>query len=218
MSENEIQLMGTDLIGKALENNVTPEALQKVLDMQLQWQANEARKAFKMAMAAFQAEKPVIAKTEKAYSSKYAPLSKIQQSIDPVLSKHGLSYQWKQEQSEDGSITITCILSHEAGHEESMHLTANPDGSGSKNPIQQIGSTVSYLKRYTLEGIVGLSSDKDDDGGKPKLKEDLSPKHPKWAGAIDALKKGQTTIEAIKKSYNLNEANEAKLIKEGGAK
>ena len=170
---------GENLILKAIESGTSPEALQKILDMQLQWQANEARKDFKEAMSNFQAEKPVVAKTEKAYNSKYAPLSKIQQAIDPVLSKHGLSYNWKQEQLDDGSIKITCILSHVSGHEESMYLIAAPDKSGSKNPIQQLGSTVSYLKRYTLEGIVGLSSDKDDDGGKPKQKEELHPKHKK---------------------------------------
>ncbi len=47
-------------------------------------------------------------------------------------------------------------------------MSASPDTSGSKNSIQAIGSTVSYLQRYTLFAILGLAStDQDNDGGAP---------------------------------------------------
>jgi hypothetical protein len=39
------------------------------------------------------------------------------------------------------------------------------DATGNKNPVQQIGSTVTYLQRYTLLAATGLAtSDSDDDG------------------------------------------------------
>ena len=51
------------------------------------------------------------------------------------------------------------------GHQECTSLSAFPDESGGKNSIQAIGSTVSYLERYTLLSITGLSTqDQDDDG------------------------------------------------------
>lgn len=53
---------------------------------------------------------------------------------------------------------------------------------------------------------------------KTTLQQDMSPKHPKWKGAVKALKNGSTTIEAIKQVYNLTEANEKLMIKEGGVK
>jgi hypothetical protein len=40
---------------------------------------------------------------------------------------------------------------------------------------------------------------------------DLNPEHKKWAGAVAALKAGNTTVEAIKKSYSLTEENEKAL-------
>ena len=44
-------------------------------------------------------------------------------------------------------------------------MSAPADSSGSKNPVQQIGSTMTYLQRYTLIGALGLTTaDKDDDG------------------------------------------------------
>lgn len=43
-------------------------------------------------------------------------------------------------------------------------------------------------------------------------KVELTPSHPKWAGAIDALKNEKTTIEAIQKAYELSEENKQLLI------
>jgi hypothetical protein len=52
------------------------------------------------------------------------------------------------------------------GHsEEGAVLEGAPDTSGSKNSIQAVGSTVSYLERYTLLAATGLAAkDQDDDG------------------------------------------------------
>lgn len=44
----------------------------------------------------------------------------------------------------------------------------------------------------------------------PEL-EQFTPSHPKWNGAITALKAGNTTIEAIKKNYTLTAENEKLL-------
>lgn len=43
---------------------------------------------------------------------------------------------------------------------------------------------------------------------------ELSPKSPKWAGAITALKNGATTIEAIERVYKLNPENRELLLTE----
>jgi hypothetical protein len=44
-------------------------------------------------------------------------------------------------------------------------MTGPLDDSGNKNKIQQAGSTVTYLQRYTLLAVTGLSTqDQDDDG------------------------------------------------------
>lgn len=46
-----------------------------------------------------------------------------------------------------------------------------------------------------------------DTAPKEPTKEDLNPKHEKWKVAIDAIKSGSTTIEAIQKKYNVNDEN-----------
>jgi hypothetical protein len=50
------------------------------------------------------------------------------------------------------------------GHSEETTLSAPSDTTGSKNPIQAIGSTITYLERYTLLALTGLATyDQDDD-------------------------------------------------------
>jgi hypothetical protein len=47
-----------------------------------------------------------------------------------------------------------------------------------------------------------------------KTKEDLTPIHPKWNGAKQALKDGNTTVEAIRGTYNLSPENETLITKQ----
>ena len=45
----------------------------------------------------------------------------------------------------------------------------------------------------------------------PPQKPELTPSHPKWGAAKKAVHDGQTTVEKIRKTWNLNETN-AKLL------
>jgi hypothetical protein len=78
-----------------------------------------------------------------------------------VLASFGLTYRFRTEQSD--RISVTCVLTGH-GHEEENTLTGPADASGSKNAIQAIGSTLTYLQRYTLVQALGLAASDDDDG------------------------------------------------------
>lgn len=145
--------------------------LQQLLDVRDRWEAKEARKAFDAAISAAKAEiKPIIKNREVDFTSQkgrtrydYEDLAQIAEHIDPILSRHGLSYRHRPKQ--DGKkLSITCILSHQAGHSEETTLAADNDDTGNKNGIQGIGSTATFLQRYTLKLALGLSAAKDDDG------------------------------------------------------
>jgi hypothetical protein len=175
--KNEIVVSPTitpmDLISRAQQANASIEQMQQLFDLQLRYEANEARKAFNGAMADFRENAPAIARKRTGHNIKYAGLSESIEAIQPLLSQLGLSHQWKTRQ--DGStITVECTVTHRLGHSESTSLSAAPDTSGSKNAIQAIGSTVSYLERYTLYAILGLSSrEMDDDGAGGKADIEL---------------------------------------------
>jgi hypothetical protein len=179
---------------------IAPAQLKELLDVQLAWEANEAKKAYNQAMTAFKANPPEILKnrhveytTAKGITEyDHATLNNVTTIISKALSNYGLTASWITSQTEKG-ITVTCKITHVLGHSEETSLTAGPDTSGGKNSIQAIGSTVSYLRRYTLEAITGIASKdiEDDDGqaGGEKLRpkpSELSEKNIETLTAIEA--------------------------------
>lgn len=161
----------------AVSQGADIDKLKTLMDLQERWEKNEARKAFITAMTAFKANPPEIVKNKHVSfpTSKgtteydHATLASVCRAIIAGLSIHGLSHAWRTEQSE-GKIRVTCIITHALGHSEQTSLVSESDGSGGKNSIQGIGSTVTYLQRYTLLALTGLATtDREDtDGREPK--------------------------------------------------
>jgi len=155
-----------ELIQVAVAGGADLTQLEKLLELQFRFEANEARKAYHKAMADFKVNAPEIKKDKKVSYLKvkysHASLANIVEKITAELSKHGLSATWRPKQN--GAISITCIITHSMGHSEETTLTATADSSGSKNSIQAIGSTITYLERYTLLAATGLATGDDDDG------------------------------------------------------
>jgi len=157
-----------DLLNIAVSQNADLDKMEKLMELQERWEANEAKKAYNQAMTAFNNEPLIIEKTRKAHTSMYAGLAETLEVVRPAMLEHGLSHSWKTEQHDTGTITVQCCITHTLGHSECTSMSAAPDESGSKNSIQALGSAQTYLQRYTLYAILGLASrDMDTDGGKP---------------------------------------------------
>lgn len=163
----------SQLLAIAVQQGADLQKLEKLMELQERWEANEARKAWVVAMSAFKAHPPEIVKdkhvsftTQKGTTSyDHATIGNVVEAVTKGLGQHGLSHRWDMEQLDGGRIKVTCVITHVMGHSEATSLTASPDDSGGKNNIQAIGSTVTYLQRYTLLSSTGLASkDMDDDG------------------------------------------------------
>lgn len=154
---------------QALQAGMTIDQMRGLLDIQKEWEANEARKAYVADMAAFKLDPPEIFKTKRvafndtAYM--HATIGDVTGAIVEALAGHGFSHRWDTKQ--DGGLAIvTCTLTHRLGHSECTTLQAGADQSGKKNAIQAVASTVTYLQRYTLLAACGLATKDlpDDDG------------------------------------------------------
>ncbi|MDA3807560.1 MAG: ERF family protein [Thiomicrorhabdus sp.] len=157
------------LMQMVLEKGGDISSLEKLMDLQERAQANQAKQGFFNAMSDFQASLPVIEKTGKAsFPTKdqqgrvngkmeydFAKLEDIAKLIRPAIKSCGLSYRFEQSTA-SGRYRVVCIVSHREGHSEQTEMEAPADSSGKKNPIQQIASTISYLRRYTLTGALGI--------------------------------------------------------------
>lgn len=125
------------------------------------------------------------------FKSKYVPLENVVETIDDVAPKFGLTYSQYPVTTDDGKVGISTVLLHESGEFiEYPPATTKPD----KNTPQGVGSALTYMRRYSLSAVFGITSDQDDDGneasGNAKAKQ-TSNKNVQMASAqtIGTLKK-----------------------------
>jgi hypothetical protein len=187
-----------DLVRYALDSGADLDRLERLMDMQIKWEANEARKAFADDMVEFKKHAPVIYKdkhvefrTDKGVTAyDHATIGNVVEKLIGVLAEHGFSHKWTPARSEGGMVSITCVLTHRLGHSEETTLEAGLDQSGGKNNIQAMISTKSYLERHSLLAAVGLATKDtpDDDGRTAERNIDVQGLVEKWKNNISGSK------------------------------
>jgi hypothetical protein len=117
-----------------------------------------------LALAKAQSEFTYAAKDSEnpAFRSKYADLASVIAAVRPVLSKHGIAFlQMDGSDVERQTASVTTSLHH---GEQWINMTAEAPAMGLKGfNVQSLGAAWTYLRRYSLQALVGLASD-DDDG------------------------------------------------------
>lgn len=187
-----------DIVLYAMKNGGSIAEIREFMQLQREWEADQARKAFVADMAEFKKNPPEVVKDKQVgYKSKdgfvgysHATLGNVTEAIVAGLARHGLSHRWIVDQT-GGQVTVSCVLTHKLGHTETTVMSGLPDDSGKKNGIQQVASTVTYLSRYTLLAATGIATkEQDDDGAKAELDTTLADKwikQAKDAAGKDAL-------------------------------
>ena len=122
------------------------------------------------ALAKVQANLPTIEKSKTAtvamksggtYSYKYADLADAVEKTYPLLAEHGLSFSASPTLNASGRFVLAYALLHESGEERSGEYPL-PDPSSSRP--QEIGSAITYARRYSFCAVTGLVTEEDDDG------------------------------------------------------
>lgn len=181
--------------------------LEKLLQVRERWEAAEARKAFVVALNTFKAAPPTVTKNKQVRFTtdrgtteyRHATLDNVCEAIGEALSRHGLSHRWDVVQDKD-AIRVACVLTHVLGHSERVSLEAMPDKSGSKNGIQAVGSTVTYLQRYTLLSVTGMATTEQDDDGRGAGQEG-EPEHEADPWTDDLLTAASAAAKQGMKAY-----------------
>ncbi|TGT64279.1 hypothetical protein EN802_33020 [bacterium M00.F.Ca.ET.159.01.1.1] len=169
-----------------IQNGADLGAVKEMLAMSKELAADAARREFEEAVASAKAEIQPVHRNAKGHNDKrYADFAAYAKAVDPIISKYGLSYRFRTTQTE--KISVTCILAHKAGHFEENTLSGPADSTGSKNAIQAIGSTLTYLQRYTLIQALGLAASNDDDGKTASQTIDNGPITEEQAAKVRAL-------------------------------
>jgi hypothetical protein len=210
-----------NLIMIALQMNRTMQEVQALIDMRNAEIARLAKLEFNEAKSAFLKTVPQIKKNREAdfgetrsgkqgASYRFTDLDNLINTIKEAEANAGLSHDWKT--AYDGpNIIVTCTLSHVGGHSESDSFKFIADKSGGKNDIQAMKSTISYLRRGTLESVLGLPQGGDDNDGKDapdknKYVDNLQKGTPTEEGfrhLVNSFRKGTMTMDQIESQYNL---------------
>ena len=126
------------------------------------------------------------------YHSEYVTLDKLIISTRDILQKNGLSVM-QFPLSVDGKIGIQTMLLHESGEFiESEPLYMTP---AKVNDPQVAGSIISYLRRYSYQAILNLSTGEDDDANAATF---VNSEPPKANGKLTAKQVGRLLAIGLK--------------------
>lgn len=103
---------------------------------------------------------------------KYLNLSTLLKNIKPIFEKHDIAFSQKVtfDSTGDGRQTLGTV--------ETIIFDENEQQTVCEYPFfvtgdpQQVGSAITYARRYSLTTVLGIFPDKDDDGGYAKQKFD----------------------------------------------
>lgn len=160
-----------EMILAALTGGADLDKVEKLLEIQIKWEANEARKVFAASFANAQRDigSVVKNKTNNQTKSKYADLADVIDVAKPVYTKEGFSVIFYEgETTKTEHIRIYADVLHSAGHKETYYLDVPMDGKGlqgnaNMTKIHGMASSVAYGRRYLMCMIWNIPTS-DNDG------------------------------------------------------
>ena len=127
------------------------------------------------ALAAAQGELTNIGKNKinPHLKSRYADIGDGLEVVRPILSKHGLAIVQTTQMNPDGGFFLMTRIIHKSGEwiEGAYPLPAS-------GKSQDIGSAITYARRYTLFALVGVAAADEDDDGTDAQSAPIAAKRP----------------------------------------
>lgn len=114
------------------------------------------------ALASAQAELSTAKKDSSGYGYNYSDLASVLATAKPVLMKNGLSVTQLVGKSTATEVSLTTILLHTSGQFISEESSIGIPEMNKINVTQKAGAAISYLRRYTLQAILGMASEDND--------------------------------------------------------
>lgn len=171
------------LLQYAVDKGVSSETMKDLMSIRRELNAEQAKEAFDSALAAFQAECPVVTKTvgvpdrsgRTAY--KYAPFEAIIATVKPFLQKHGFSYVLDTDTaSMDGWVIAKCHITHSAGH-STVSTAKFPLGTktGIMSDTQVYASALTFASRRVFSNAFGIVVAGEDLNGQTDKEKPQGP-------------------------------------------
>ena len=162
-----------ELLRIAVSGGADVDKLEKLMDLQQRWEAEQGRKAFFESMNRVQqAIEPIVRDAKNTQTnSMYARMETIHKKLCPLYTAEGFSIAFAEgDAKRDGEIRVTADVMHARGHQQQYHVDLNLDdvgikGSPNKTKVHAKGSTFSYGRRYLETMIFNIALVGEDDDG-----------------------------------------------------
>lgn len=144
------------------------------------------------------------------FKSKYADLPAVIDVARKLLASNGLSVTQLTDVDDNGKISMVTQLMHSSGEWIRGYYPVNPV----KNDPQNVGSAVTYARRYSFCAITGVAAiGEDDDGNKAS---GVGEKEPEQKGVFGNPKELATytenSIRAIEKAKSQDELKDLREL------
>ncbi len=160
------------VIQAIVDKGITSESVSVMKDliaMQREMRAESAKASFSAAFAELRREcgkilaTKIIPTNNGAVKGRFAPLTEIQDHIEPLLEKHGFFMTFDQQRVEGGMTRVECVVVHRDGHEMRSGFTCREHQSPQNSAAQNDGGTNTLAKRIALCNMFGIRIDYETD-------------------------------------------------------
>lgn len=145
-------------------------------------------------------------KTNPHFKSRYADLAAIRDAVVPALAKNDIAIIQPTDIIE-GQLVVVTTLVHKSGQFISGIF---PVSASANATAQQIGSAVTYARRYSIAAMVGIAAEEDDDGNAAET----IPRQPAKVQAVKTAEKSDPFKAFFAKpSYAFNKPTAGEWVK-----
>lgn len=196
VTKNEIQVQpageGSTILAvisrAASDPNTDVDKMERLMAMYERIESKRAIASYQADLAEMQDSLPSIGERGSAAGRyTYALWEDINAAIKPVLKRFGFALSFRTDCQKDG-ISVTGVLTHREGHREETTISLPADGSGNKNAVQAVASSVSYGKRYAAGALLNLTSHGEDDDAFAAAAPEVPAKDQGWINKVAQVK------------------------------
>jgi len=156
------------------------------------------------AFAKFQGELENSSKSSQGHGYNYSDLANCINTAKPILASNGLAVT-QMMGCKDDKQTIITMMTHTSGQwmrSETVMPNATLQGAAGKNPVQVLGSAITYMRRYCFAAMIGMAQE-DDDGASNTRQQKSSGQ--KQNNQVDQAKLKKLQDLIVSKGYTVDQ-------------
>lgn len=162
------------MLAAAIDKGMDASSIERLVAVYERMEEKKAEREFNEALAAFQAECPVILKKTQIefptksgarFTSRFAEMDDIVEHTRPLREKYGFSFSFHREITEN-DVKVSCIIRHRGGHQTITPFQVPIDKSNKLSDAHAIAGAVTFCERYAFRGGFGVTTGMPDNDGK----------------------------------------------------